>query len=868
MRKVLCCLVLCLLATGAGNSSPMPDDVKQIMAKISSGQQPTPQELQRLRDWGQGMAQSGGMPPPQPADPLAPLVPPKENTGPRKPAITPLDELFGTIDVIWTSQGTYARTQDNIERHWTFSGATRIHVNLDGGYEGKVSGEVYARGDAFVEYQETTDYLQIAHSPNSPDRRSATRLEIMSPQTHTVLEKPGAGKSADNTCRAHIDNKDDLVEFACLLAADVSTDYWQDGKKIQMPPAGKQHKSFLVWYNPDNVTGTGKHQFITSQYKTLKSGAISFSGTYKKATKGLWDQVAVPAMLSRLVEATGQKPNPSDPPPWPGTLEMSWNVHTKPIEGYIAPCDPDTGSVDIDGYKKWIPEAGDDEKAPGNAMAFVVAERQPGTQAKPLAAPRPFRARIQLAGVSHEPGISMNQPARDRALKTSDLRFDPALNPDFDISDEGQIATSKSEATSHVIHVSAYDYGAYGTIKAKLIFGQDDEVDARVAYLPSKGYIDIPCDENHNHVADQWERDHEIFQKNLPADWDGVDTPGGQKADGDGFPLYERYRGFRFDSEHERLNPNSKYLCVYDPDGIVRRTCTDPDMMMYSFDVASQVKLRFVDGDEWTGPGSANSGKRVVNFNKGTGFVNYQTALHVSASDAVNPPHEFGSRAPTVPAGWQDMRRNDLKSDSAPRGLHLGFTFPDVESDLGSPSHVYEVIIYPGMVQKYLLLHSRRHFANQQYYKDAVKAIDGLPELPANLAEAANAGFPGKSDEWVRQVTQILVQLYDAKQRVEQEADGYRRDHPDQFSKAVDRYLVLVTAHEMGHAVGVAHHAPYSSEGDHTCVMRTLFPETDGCPEEPADPYDLKFYPVWPNRFCADCWKQIIVTDRLDPGAK
>ena len=63
---------------------------------------------------------------------------------------------------------------------------------------------------------------------------------------------------------------------------------------------------------------------------------------------------------------------------------------------------------------------------------------------------------------------------------------------------------------------------------------------------------------NNDRVADGWEKEKNVYGKNLPADWDGAEEPKGQKAAGDGISLYEKYRGFEFEGIPRAAGPEPK----------------------------------------------------------------------------------------------------------------------------------------------------------------------------------------------------------------------------------------------------------------------------------------------------------------------
>ena len=82
-------------------------------------------------------------------------------------------------------------------------------------------------------------------------------------------------------------------------------------------------------------------------------------------------------------------------------------------------------------------------------------------------------------------------------------------------------------------------------------------------------FLSVPADDNGNHIADQWEKENGIYNKNYAADWDEEDVPSGWKTKGDGLSLFEEYRGFLIepqessDEKFQRLMPGKRKLFLY-----------------------------------------------------------------------------------------------------------------------------------------------------------------------------------------------------------------------------------------------------------------------------------------------------------------
>ena len=103
-----------------------------------------------------------------------------------------------------------------------------------------------------------------------------------------------------------------------------------------------------------------------------------------------------------------------------------------------------------------------------------------------------------------------------------------------------------------IVKVQVHDYGAYGTLTAQLYY--DGEKQGGAVSL------DLPRDDNGNKIADGWQND---TSENYDASADDEEGPTGNSNDGDGFSVYEEYRGFMVGGEHVRGDPAKKDLFIY-----------------------------------------------------------------------------------------------------------------------------------------------------------------------------------------------------------------------------------------------------------------------------------------------------------------
>lgn len=237
---------------------------------------------------------------------------------------------------------------------------------------------------------------------------------------------------------------------------------------------------------------------------------------------------------------------------------QSGDIKEKENEMVIAP--KDAGQ-----YDKWIPSPAGEEKTYGPAMPLTITAKIRKKGGHDQGEAPQGRIDFWLRNVSRHHGKCSNYP-KDGAEK-DDLRF-AADQPDVvvDPADPKHAYTTGRVSEATVV-VEATDTGGYGTLQAV-----SDEL-GLIAKYESTGAqsISIPRDDNDNHVADQWEKDKGIFGDNKPATWDEDDIPADQRRNGDGYTLYEEYRGFMTKSGFVRTSPKEKDLFVYDPDGLVKQ---------------------------------------------------------------------------------------------------------------------------------------------------------------------------------------------------------------------------------------------------------------------------------------------------------
>jgi hypothetical protein len=282
-----------------------------------------------------------------------------------------------------------------------------------------------------------------------------------------------------------------------------------------------------------------------------------------------------------------------------GSIDLNYtigfNQEPEEVEAVITP---------VGDYDHWEPKAGDDEDTPGNGLAFNVVLQKKGESGKaPNKKAKSFK--FELSDVSHEPGVCLNWPPKDRAKTSADLKIDKVANPDLHVADDGQSATSGAGLLGSSVIIFSYDWGAWGKLKVTATLEDDSTVVAHLKDKPDVEVVTIPKDDNGNHIAHAWTKDN-VLTGSTQAESDDDDQPEGDGHTGDGLSLYEEYRGFTTGGAHRRTSPNVKDLFVYDLD----------NLGLGSFG-ASGLSVHFLGISEFTTVHGSDPNPLVVNFNHG-----------------------------------------------------------------------------------------------------------------------------------------------------------------------------------------------------------------------------------------------------------
>ncbi len=281
---------------------------------------------------------------------------------------------------------------------------------------------------------------------------------------------------------------------------------------------------------------------------------------------------------------------------------------------------------DATAFQNFIPEGPkvDGSTTHGNMLSFHIRIIDKKNSGKDVTASHPFTVTYSLDKVSTYKGICMNYP-KDGADEKPDLRWDTLVKAESHVASytDNTITSKTREGDQAIAFVTSYDYASYGILKARVHLDDDDlDLEAHLKNKPDEPFVTIPVDDNHNKIADKWEKDVGTYPKTSDADFDEDEMPKKQKRNGDGYTLFEEYRGFKvkdniiaggshedFKNGHVRMDPGYKDIFINDVDGLFKR--------YYSPYNPSNLCWHYIEKDEMIFNASGKDPQnRWVNFNK------------------------------------------------------------------------------------------------------------------------------------------------------------------------------------------------------------------------------------------------------------
>jgi hypothetical protein len=524
-------------------------------------------------------------------------------------------------------------------------------------------------------------------------------------------------------------------------------------------------------------------------------------------------------------------------------------------EAILEPLDKRAGGK-VD-YADWVPEGPrlkdrvlveQGKPVPGNTIAVRAYLRDKKTH-KPVEGV-PYAVTFTLEDVSHQPGVAMNWPPRAKADAEADLSFaaqkiNGAPGTITNDGARGKTITSVASTQPAVVQVTSWDYGGYGALTAQITVDGQAPIDAKyVGGGTGRAALALPIDENHNHVADGWERsgdgDH-VFARNPPPTWDRDDEPVLPAGRGDGLGLYEEYRGFVV----APMTADVEFLLRTGPlhdDLFVRLAGSRQEQNLYAraastYEAITGIRVHRIaraDRLDKTPEDGDPSRPRWLNFNDGRPAAD-QAATGAGAGD-------FGPVQAAVTIATTTIPPSAVGAEPSPGNTPFVKSIPPTSGAavaFGAPMSVTAAQIDPASCRRLVT-------TNAEAVELAMTgpAVHPPGEGYKQLLRAGNAAL-----------AQAGIVLDLAK------VGAAARAQP-LVDTLTDEVVMFSALHELGHATGAQHHHVLISDaeaglGDENCPMRYWnFASKDNLILVLADRWNVALGPRagGPWKFCSVNW--------------
>jgi hypothetical protein len=301
------------------------------------------------------------------------------------------------------------------------------------------------------------------------------------------------------------------------------------------------------------VTDTEVHSGTTT--KTTGVGPIYWGPTL--ATSFFLTE-AIPSSVGAITGSTTFQASTTDSTgavaQLPVTWTMTWNI--API---FANFDL---TVMIPEYSTWRPTAGRTEKDTGRDpvtgqpnLLEIDAQLVDTTTGVTSAADKLVFSLVRYSTV---PGVAMNWPPQEVATTDPDISFDQIENPFATITDNGTTAVtvaSNGLPAPPTVFLSPHDWGGYATLNVTAFVNGQQVVGHLSANQGGSVDILLPKRQPGSFIADSWKAaQNPPISRATPDNDDSEDDPVGD-GKGDGFTLYEEYRGFYMGCSNNNQRP-------------------------------------------------------------------------------------------------------------------------------------------------------------------------------------------------------------------------------------------------------------------------------------------------------------------------
>jgi hypothetical protein len=372
------------------------------------------------------------------------------------------------------------------------------------------------------------------------------------------------------------------------------------------------------------------------------------------------------------------------------------NIPLKKYQAAILPVNWD--------YEQWVPKgpkvSGSDDTKGDRTRKFkvVVWEKDDTTKRYPGL----YTVVWNLTEVTKYPGFCNNYPAytTDPNIEP-DLKFDDTMKTDGNFVDgvtDDYAKTEENRGSFSSVTLNCMDYAAWGKLRATVVLDNGQVLDPAGPYYErnKKDYLTIPYDLDENKLADDWEKRKNVLHSHYPLTWDEDDKPEKQRDKGDGYTLFEEYRGFAEHKPketspdkmdvHVSTDPLTKDVFIYDRHDLFQKYYEPQNPSNLTWHYIKNDQIIFLMSDK------LNPLHRVVNFNKVPQyFYAMQYAVVLYKDNGTRAYCEFGGGEWAAGVTYGEEEYRDCAGMEAARGVAVaGDQYP-------SPvKHLIETVVYMG----------------------------------------------------------------------------------------------------------------------------------------------------------------------------
>ncbi len=354
-----------------------------------------------------------------------------------------------------------------------------------------------------------------------------------------------------------------------------TTDYsypWHNGRfttrgEFSGLPLFEFHLGFKIETGVWQLTTPGK---LREKYRLVTSGLEN--NTSQNTTRVIDEVSEIDGVENAVFDGTlAGKPGPVQgrskvewgPSPGGSPTFKAWRIGR--LEFWPEYVDAPEVEVTIEGYAKWRPEGSIGQPTqPGNQL-IARATLVPKGSARVEDLPRIKTFRFELLDTSSEPGVCLNWPL---GAKDNDYDLRLAAAPQF----AGQLS-EKDQANAVALtlnddkgrpyaetQIDSYDFGGRATLKVVCELQDGREITGLMkGEKEGEELVRLPKMNGPDWIAEAWRKEKNVEKLSALSDEEKVED---QKHNGDGYTLYEEYRGWAVNGSHVEGDPERKDFFV------------------------------------------------------------------------------------------------------------------------------------------------------------------------------------------------------------------------------------------------------------------------------------------------------------------